>query len=1102
MAAICSWTLLPSSEAAERALGEASLQSSGRHVHWLHCASEAAGDDLSALRLLWKGSRGSAAAAARFVLPASDACARAPTCVHAAAAERDAAAWRPRAGLLVGEPGMGKTQFLQCLAAEARAREPQRWAVVVQALRHRHLLQRFPEPPGLSKEHLLDLLTGAACGVASGASLAEVTRRCLRAALEDTGEIAVLVDGVDEICPAYKDKLIRLLEILLETKVQLVWVSSRPEVEVSLSETLRCPASSLRPLSKEEQRNFLCQHWASLHGCSAAVFEPLACEMVDSLLDAEGGSQRSLLDVPLHVQMAAETYEPLAAQMLHAGGGQLPKGAFSLYDLYRRFVDKKRELFKQRFGLTDANFENISLVDNFDEVHQNCAILELVSDGSYGDVNVLPFKNYLENNKRNIIKEKNGILWMEEEGMHRFVHYTFMEYFAASWMVSHINDQGTAFDLAKEIWHRQFHQKRFSKLRHILEHMLSEGLPLHRAVLEGGEGALEAALAAGACDLDARDRLGRTALVQAASLGRGGAVDALLARGCDAGRRDALLGWTALRFASAGAHLDAAERLLQAGASAHHLQLDDAHDAALKAAKFGLAKVMEILVGRDAALKDARKRNNETVLMLASKKGHVETVRSLLAAGAEVWAVDPRGEGALERAVRGGHTAVAALLLAHGGDAGTAGGAALALAARLGHEACARLLLPRHVHHRDDADGCTALHHAARAPHAGVARLLLEHGARVDAANAAGATPLMLAADAGDAEGVELLLGGGAEADRRDRSLRTALLYAAARAHVPVTRLLLQHGADPNAKSKDSRTALLSAVLQDRQDTTSVRLLLEHGADVNHRDADSCTALHHAVDKGHREICKLLLEFGADPNVKSKWEKTPLILAVERGDVISTQLLVDFGADKSERDVDNWTALHFSTWKDRSEATKVLLENEAEPNSKCKRLKIPLMFAALRGNESSTRLLLELGADVNHCDADGCTALHYATWNDRPEITALLLRHGADPNAANKERSTPLMHAAQKGGARAVELLLQHGADARHSDLEGWTALHRAAAKGHRDIARLLLDRGADANASTGNRMTALALAADTQMVELLEQYGADRNLAGGGDAR
>ncbi|GLH09553.1 Tankyrase-1, partial [Gryllus bimaculatus] len=560
MAAICSWTVLPSSEAAERALGESSLQSSGRHVHWLHCASEAAGDDLSALCLLWKGSRGSAAAVAPFVVLASDACSRAPTCVHAAGAEREAAAWRPRAGLLVGEPGMGKTQFLQRLAAEARARKPQRWAVVVQALRHRHLLQRFPEPPDLSKEHLLGLLTGAACGVASGASLAEVTRRCLRAALEDTGEIAVLVDGVDEICPAYKDKLIRLLEILLETKVKLVWVSSRPE------------------------------HWASLHGCSAAVFEPLAREMVDSLLDAEGGRQRSLLDVPLHVQMAAETYEPLAAHVLHAGGGQLPKGAFSLYDLYRRFVDKKRELFKQRFGLTDANFENISLVDNFDEVHQNCAILELVSDGSYGDVNVLPFKNYLENNKRNIIKEKNGILWMEEEGMHRFVHYTFMEYFAASWMVSHINDQETALDLAKEIWRRQFHQKRFSKLRHILEHMLSEGLPLHRAVLEGSEGALEAALASGACDLDACDRLGRTALVQAASLGRGGAVGALLGRGCDAGRRDALLGWTALRFASAGAHLDAAERLLQAGASAHHLVLDDAHDAVLKAAKFGLAK--------------------------------------------------------------------------------------------------------------------------------------------------------------------------------------------------------------------------------------------------------------------------------------------------------------------------------------------------------------------------------------------------------------------------------------------------------------------------------------------------------------------------------
>ncbi|KAK7871461.1 hypothetical protein R5R35_010840 [Gryllus longicercus] len=150
--------------------------------------------------------------------------------------------------------------------------------------------------------------------------------------------------------------------------------------------------------------------------------------------------------------------------------------------------------------------------------------------------------------------------------MPHFLHYTFIEYFAASWL---LENQEKGSEVAKEVWLRLLNRDVGVGVRHILEHMLSDGLPLHRAVLEGSEGALEAALEAGG-DPDESDRFGRTALVQAASLGRADAVGALRAKGCDPGRRDALLGWTALRYASACGHLEAAERLLQGGADPDH----------------------------------------------------------------------------------------------------------------------------------------------------------------------------------------------------------------------------------------------------------------------------------------------------------------------------------------------------------------------------------------------------------------------------------------------------------------------------------------------------------------------------------------------------
>ncbi|KAK7788675.1 hypothetical protein R5R35_014465 [Gryllus longicercus] len=480
---------------------------------------------------------------------------------------------------------MGKSRFLQRLAAEAA----QRWAVLLQALDHRNLLRDFPQPPDLTQEHLVQLLAAAA-GVATSSS-AESTQRCLKAALYDSGDIAVFIDGVDEICPSYKDKLVRLLEMLLETKVKLVWVSSRPEAELVLTKALRCATSSLRPFSEEEQKNHLCGQWSSVdpRNRPPAAFAGLAAEMVAALHGAAGRGQRSLLDVPLHAQMAAEAYATQAARALGTGVSLLPQSGISLYQLYRRFVERKRDLYERRFGLNDANSANLPSADNFEVVHQNCAMLVLVSDGTFSTVDPSPFRDYLHRNRQNLIKEKTGILWLGEgeDDMPHFLHYTFIEYFAARWLLEN-QEKGT--EVAK-VWRSILNCDVGVGVRHILEHMLSDGLPLHRAVLEGSEGALEAALEAGG-DPDESDRFGRTALVQAASLGRADAVGALLAKGCDPGRRDALLGWTALRYASACGHLEAAERLLQAGADPKHFDTHvDVRELVFEAAEWGYPAV-------------------------------------------------------------------------------------------------------------------------------------------------------------------------------------------------------------------------------------------------------------------------------------------------------------------------------------------------------------------------------------------------------------------------------------------------------------------------------------------------------------------------------
>jgi hypothetical protein len=86
------------------------------------------------------------------------------------------------------------------------------------------------------------------------------------------------------------------------------------------------------------------------------------------------------------------------------------------------------------------------------------------------------------------------------------------------------------------------------------------------------------------------------------------------------------------------------------------------------------------------------------------------------------------------------------------------------------HEACLKFLLSRGAPpNAPDLCGYTALHHSLiGAPKPAVARILVEHGADVNAQNRYGITPLLIALDINNFEVVEMLLRAGAKLDLKD----------------------------------------------------------------------------------------------------------------------------------------------------------------------------------------------------------------------------------------------------------------------------------------------------------------------------------------------
>ena len=162
--------------------------------------------------------------------------------------------------------------------------------------------------------------------------------------------------------------------------------------------------------------------------------------------------------------------------------------------------------------------------------------------------------------------------------------------------------------------------------------------------------------------------------------------------------------------------------------------------------------------------------------------------------------------------------------------------------------------------------------------------LILKAGANINAKDADGMTALMHAANFARDKVTKLLLKHGADVKIRDSSGKTALMYAADHQKDDVARLLLEHGADVNAKDKSGNTALMFAAGQEEQYITIendkvVRLLLEHGAEVDAKNESGETALMVAASNGYEKNVTLLLEHGADADLRNADGKTARELA-------------------------------------------------------------------------------------------------------------------------------------------------------------------------------------------------------------------------------
>lgn len=253
-------------------------------------------------------------------------------------------------------------------------------------------------------------------------------------------------------------------------------------------------------------------------------------------------------------------------------------------------------------------------------------------------------------------------------------------------------------------------------------------------------------------------------------------------------------------------------------------------------------------------------------LLQAAASRDIDEVRKLIGAGVDVNAADEWGVTALMVAASNGDSEIAFFLIDQGADVdrtcihiNAVPHAKIKAALRRldpSAKALKTLFVPP-----ENPDPITALMVTVYDGHTEVARLLIDAGAQVDAADSTGTTALMLAAWRGHAEYARLLIDAGADVDSKCDSGDTALYVAALCGHPEIVSLLVTAGANVNARTTEGDTALMAAA--HRGNTEIVRLLIEAGADVNAFNVQGQTALVLASDSGNNELVRMLKQAGA-----------------------------------------------------------------------------------------------------------------------------------------------------------------------------------------------------------------------------------------------
>jgi len=441
------------------------------NVHWLE--NDKSGE------LIWQQSHGNLKTLRKYI--------QAQKCQSYAPKDLDELlqqAKRHKVMLIADKAGMGKTTVLTHLSKCIKHKFPAHWLVRIDLNDYTELL-KAQKRKKMDKEKVLEFVSKEVLKLGSHLEK-ELFKKCFEG--NEISKVVAMVDGFDEISPKYKETVIDMLQVLKQTSLEQLWVTTRPYLREVLEDNLQQLSYTLEPFSEDEQVEFLKKFWhetLNLEDMNQHRLQTYAAALISKLAQSIGDKHKEFTNIPLQTRMLAEAFKEEFGSFYHSNKSrpQLPH-KLDLLGLYRKFIESKYNIYYEEKSRTHADKMAAKElrerdIKNIQVEHQRLALEALFTEDQTTFLQIDHHSPFSDEELG-----RTGIVQRNNEGKLQFIHRTFAEYFVAEFLVK---------QLTKEIKQQDFLlntvllRTQYQVTRSFLDGLLENSKPSKLVLKEYGE---------------------------------------------------------------------------------------------------------------------------------------------------------------------------------------------------------------------------------------------------------------------------------------------------------------------------------------------------------------------------------------------------------------------------------------------------------------------------------------------------------------------------------------------------------------------------------------------------------------------------------------